>query len=580
MPRRASRWSRRGAALMILLCAAAPLAAARVDHAAMAKSSATAPTAATPPGAVSSPAAPPATPAPPANDKKDKKDKSIPPAPPRAEGEGPFARLILRGATLINGTGAPAIGPVDIVIEKNRIVRVESVSQPGGIDLDKRPKAAKGDKEIDLSGLYVLPGFIDMHAHIGGKDQGTPAEYVFKLWMGHGVTTIRDPGSFDGTDWTLMEKAKSARNEITAPRILAYIGFGQDRDAPFTTPDEARAWVAKMAQKGADGVKFFGYRPDIMKAAIEEAKRRGMRTACHHAQMDVARVTVLDSARWGLTSMEHWYGLPEALFTDRTVQDFPLDYNYADESNRFGQAGRLWRQAAPPYSERWNQVMHELIALDFTIDPTFNIYEATRDAMRARRAEWHDDYTLPSLWDFYQPSHKNHGSFWFHWTTEDEVAWKHNYQLWMTFVNEYKNRGGRVTVGTDSGFLYQLYGFAYVRELELLREAGFHPLEVIRAATLRGAEALGLAHELGSVEPGKLADLVVVEQNPLQNLAVLYGTGVITLDDKNEVVRTGGVKYTIKDGIIYDSRKLLADVRRMVKEAKEARAEKAAKAAK
>jgi Amidohydrolase family len=568
---RASRWSRACAAMMILLCAAAARPPAAATPAAQ-----TTPA----PSATPAPPAPPASPATPATPANNPKDKSIPPAPPRAEGEGPFARLILRGATLINGTGAPAIGPVDIVIEKNRIVRVESVGQPGAIDPDKRPKAAKGDKEIDLSGMFVLPGFVDMHAHIGGKEQGTPAEYVFKLWMGHGVTTIRDPGSFDGTDWTLMEKAKSARNEITAPRILAYIAFGQDRDAPFTTPDEARAWVAKMAQKGADGVKFFGYRPDIMKAAIEEAKRRGMRTACHHAQMDVARVTVLDSARWGLTSMEHWYGLPEALFTDRTVQDFPLDYNYADESHRFGQAGRLWRQAAPPYSERWNQVMNELIALDFTIDPTFNIYEATRDAMRARRAEWHDEYTLPSLWNFYQPSRKNHGSFWFHWTTEDEVEWKQNYRLWMIFVNEYKNRGGRVTVGTDSGFLYQLYGFAYVRELELLREAGFHPLEVIRAATLRGAEALGLAHELGSVEPGKLADLVVVEQNPLQNLAVLYGTGVITLDDKSEVVRTGGVKYTIKDGIIYDSRKLLADVRRMVKEAKEARAAKDAKAAK
>jgi cytosine/adenosine deaminase-related metal-dependent hydrolase len=586
---RASRWTRaRGALILISAAAAAtgstvePPAAARVASAAAvpaAISATVAPAKADTPAKAVAPAkaSTPSTPAPPA---KNPKDKSIPPAPPRAEGEGPFARLILRGATLIDGTGAPAIGPVDIVIEKNRIVRVDSVGQPGGIDPDKRPKAAKGDKEMDLSGLYVLPGFVDMHGHIGGKEQGTPAEYVFKLWLGHGVTTIRDPGSFDGTDWTLMEKAKSARNEITAPRILAYVAFGQDRDAPFTAPDEARAWVAKMAQKGADGVKFFGYRPDIMKAAIEEAKRRGMRTACHHAQMEVARVTVLDSARWGLTTMEHWYGLPEALFTDRTVQDFPLDYNYADESHRFGQAGRLWRQAAPPYSERWNQVMNELIALDFTIDPTFNIYEATRDAMRARRAEWHDEYTLPSLWDFYQPSRKNHGSFWFHWTTEDEVEWKHNYRLWMTFVNEYKNRGGRVTVGTDSGFLYQLYGFAYVRELELLREAGFHPLEVIRAATLKGAEALGLAREIGSVEPGKLADLVVLEQNPLQNLAVLYGTGAITLDDKGEVVRTGGVKYTIKDGIVYDSRKLLQDVRRMVKEAKEARAAKPAKDAK
>ncbi|HLX08600.1 MAG TPA: amidohydrolase family protein, partial [Thermoanaerobaculia bacterium] len=241
-------------------------------------------------------------PAPTAEQAKAAKDKTIPAAPPRAEGEGPFARLILRGATLIDGTGAPAIGPVDVVIERNRIVRIASVGQPGGIDPDKRPRARQGDKELDLSGMYLLPGFVDMHAHIGGKDQGTPAEYVFKLWLGHGVTTIRDPGSFDGTDWTLREKARSARNEITAPRILAYIAFGQDREAPFTTPEEAREWVDKIALKGADGIKFFGYRPDIMKAAIEEAKRRGLRTACHHAQMDVARVTVLDSARWGLTS--------------------------------------------------------------------------------------------------------------------------------------------------------------------------------------------------------------------------------------------------------------------------------------
>ena len=573
MPRRASRWSRAFGATFVLLCVVTAPARPAPPAAPSTALPAGPPSPPGPPGAAAQPpivADAKVVPAPTAEQAKAAKDKTIPAAPPRAEGEGPFARLILRGATLIDGTGAPAIGPVDVVIERNRIVRIASVGQPGGIDPDKRPRARQGDKELDLSGMYLLPGFVDMHAHIGGKDQGTPAEYVFKLWLGHGVTTIRDPGSFDGTDWTLREKARSARNEITAPRILAYIAFGQDREAPFTTPEEAREWVDKIALKGADGIKFFGYRPDIMKAAIEEAKRRGLRTACHHAQMDVARVTVLDSARWGLTSMEHWYGLPEALFADRTVQDFPLDYNYADESHRFAQAGRLWRQAAPPFSPRWNKVMDELIALDFTIDPTFNIYEATRDLMRARRAEWHDDYTLPSLWEFYQPSRKNHGSFWFHWTTEDEVEWKQNYRLWMTFVNEYKNRGGRVTVGTDSGFLYQLYGFAYVRELELLREAGFHPLEVIRAATLKGAEALGMAQQIGSVEPGKLADLVVVERNPLQNLAALYGTGVIELDGRGEVVRAGGVRYTIKDGIVYDAKQLLADVRRMVRDAKAA----------
>jgi imidazolonepropionase-like amidohydrolase len=502
--------------------------------------------------------------------KEKKEDSSILAAPPRAEGEGPFKRLILRGVTLINGTGAPPVGPVDIVIEKNRIIQIAVVGNPGvEIDPEGRPTAAEGDRELDLTGLYVLPGFVDMHGHIGGKEQGTPAEYVLKLWLGHGITTIRDPGSGNGADWVLEHKNKSAKNEITAPRIEAYVFFGQGRDTPFLTPEEARRWVAEMDAKGVDGFKFFGYRPDIMKAAIEEAKKRGLRTACHHAQMDVARVNVLTSARWGLTSMEHWYGLPEALFTDRTLQDYPLDYNYADESHRFGQAGRLWKQAAPPYSERWNTVMDELIALDFTIDPTLTIYEASRDLMRARRAEWHDEYTLPSLWDFYAPNRESHGSYWFDWTTENEIDWKGNYRLWMTFLNEYKNRGGRVTAGSDSGYIYKLYGFDYIRELELLREAGFHPLEVIRAATLHGAQALGLDKEIGSVEPGKLADLVVVEANPLANLAVLYGTGAIKVTEKNEVIRAGGVKYTIKDGIVYDAKKLLADVRRIVKEAKE-----------
>jgi imidazolonepropionase-like amidohydrolase len=138
----------------------------------------------------------------------------------------------------------------------------------------------------------------------------------------------------------------------------------------------------------------------------------------------------------------------------------------------------------------------------------------------------------------------------------------------MTFVNEYKNRGGRVTSGSDSGFIFQLYGFAYIRELELLREAGFHPLEVLRSATLYGAQALGKEKDLGSVEIGKLADFVIVEENPLQNLQVLYGTGAIKLTDDNTVVRVGGVKYTVKDGIIYDAKKLLDDVKKMVKEEK------------
>lgn len=490
-------------------------------------------------------------------------------APKRSEGEGPFDRMIIRGVTLINGNGAPPTGPIDIVVENNIIKGIYNVGYPGmPIRKQDRPKAKAGDKVYDFEGMYLLPGFIDMHGHIGGKAQGTPSEYVFKLWMAHGITTIRDPSAGNGLDWVLEHKEKSNKNEITAPRIFAYTGFGQGSKDPISNPEMAREWVRRNAENGADGIKFFGAAPDIMQAALEENKKLGLRSAMHHAQMDVVRWNVLNSARAGLTSMEHWYGLPEALFTDRKVQNYSLDYNYRNEQDRFGEAGKLWKQAAKPYSDHWNKVMNELLDLDFTIDPTFNIYEASRDLMRAYSAEWHQEYTLPSLWLFYRPSRRSHGSYWFYWGTEEEVSWKENYQLWMTFINEYKNRGGRVTAGSDSGFIFQLYGFGYIRELELLREAGFHPLEVIMSATLNGAEALGADDMLGTVEVGKYADFVILEENPLQNLKVLYGTGALKLDDNNDVTRVGGVKYTVKDGIVYDAKKLLEDVAKMVEEKK------------
>lgn len=485
-------------------------------------------------------------------------------APIKSEGES-YPQLILRGVTMINGTGAPPMGPVDIVIEKNKIVQIANVGYPGvAINNDRRPKLKEGGKELNLEGHYVLPGFIDMHGHIGGSGQGANAEYVFKLWMAHGITTVRDPSCGNGLDWVLEEKKLSAANKITAPRIFAYTAFGQGSKQPISTSEQAIAWVRENAQKGADGIKFFGAAPDIMDAAIRENKKLGLRSCCHHAQMDVARWNVVNSAKAGMTSMEHWYGLPEALFTQQTIQQYPLSYNYSNEQHRFEEAGKLWKQAAAPYSDHWNKVMNELLALDFTLDPTFNIYEANRDLQRARRAEWHEDYTLPSLWKFYEPSRVSHGSYWHSWGTEQEVQWKENYRLWMTFINEYKNRGGRVTTGSDNGFIYQTYGFGYIRELELMREAGFHPLEVIRSATLYGAQALGMEKEIGSIETGKLADLVVIDVNPLENLQLLYGTGAVQLNAENKVIRAGGVKFTIKDGIVYDAKKLLADVKQMV----------------
>jgi hypothetical protein len=315
-------------------------------------------------------------------------------------------------------------------------------------------------------------------------------------------------------------------------------------------------------------MKCFGARPEILAAAFAELKKLGLRSACHLAQTSVARVNALAAARAGLDTLEHWYGLPEALLATHSVQAFPPGSNYQDEAQRFGEAGRLWAQAALPGSARYEAVMTELLALGLVLDPTFGIYSAGRDLMRARRADWHEAYTLPSLWAFFAPDRNRHGSFFYDWGTEQEVSWRDNYRHWMSFVNDYKNRGGRVTVGSDAGYIYQVYGFATIQEMEMLREAGFHPLEVIRSASLSGAEALGAEASLGSIEEGKLADLVVIAGNPLANLKLLYGTGHLQLGDDGVARRVGGVRLTIKDGIVYDAAQLRAQVRAMVAGAK------------
>ncbi|HME07043.1 MAG TPA: hypothetical protein VKG25_08330, partial [Bryobacteraceae bacterium] len=132
------------------------------------------------------------------------------------EGDGPFDRLVIRGVTVIDGTGAPARGPMDVVVERNRIADVRSVGSQGS-PIREQDRPPKGTREIDGTGMYLLPGFVDLHVHTGGDPKAPDAEYVHKLWMAHGVTTVRGVPAA-GMDWTLKERERSARNQIVAPR--------------------------------------------------------------------------------------------------------------------------------------------------------------------------------------------------------------------------------------------------------------------------------------------------------------------------------------------------------------------------
>src|SRR5216684_3838057 len=209
------------------------------------------------------------------------------PAPARAPGEGfgPYKTMVVRGAMLVDGTGGPPRGPVDIVVEGNRIAAIRSAGTPG---LPMRPnRAPKADYEIDASGMYVLPGFIDLHVHAGGAPKNPDAEYPYKLWLAHGVTTVRGVPLTDNA-LAVKEKERSARNEIVAPRIWNYQrpGSGWGKGIPQTV-EQARAWVTWAHGNGIDGVKLGAERPDLMEIYCQDARKLGLGTTAHLQQTGV-----------------------------------------------------------------------------------------------------------------------------------------------------------------------------------------------------------------------------------------------------------------------------------------------------
>jgi cytosine/adenosine deaminase-related metal-dependent hydrolase len=491
------------------------------------------------------------------------------------EGEGPYRRLVIRGATLIDGSGAPPRGPVDIVIAGNRIESIESAGTPG-LPLAGERSPRDFDREIDATGMYVLPGFVDVHGHNGDPAKAPDAGYGYRLWLAHGVTTVRGVSLYFGPDNpSLDDRRRSAANTIVAPRLFAYLALGDAwSGGDIRTPEQARAWVRWAAAQGYDGVKFFNSEPPaVTRAAIEEARRLRLGTVAHLGQSGVAEVNAETAGEMGLNGITHFYGHFEGLLRDTALPAYPSDYNMSDEQWRFGQVARLADQIVAPGSERWRDYLERQRERGVFFSPTLNIYSASRDVMRARNADWHERYTLPSLQRFFEPSRTNHGSYFWDWTTADEVAWRRFYGPFMRLMNDYKNMGGRVTVGSDPGYIYQTWGFSYIQELEMLQEAGFTPLEVIQAATINGAReiyaARGEEPPFGLVRPGMLADLVIAPENPLANFKTLYGTGHVRLNPRTQrIERVGGVRWTIKDGIVYDARALLASVERMVAEAR------------
>jgi imidazolonepropionase-like amidohydrolase len=483
-------------------------------------------------------------------------------------------RLVIRNAMVIYGNRRAPSGPVDVVIEDGRIASAGTGYDRG---VPGPPGTDGSDVVIDATGKYVMPGIVNTHMHWHEERQPglpQPVQYERNLYLAAGVTTAREVGG--DFEKSKRWQAESNAHKIVAPRILVYPVVSKGRTG---SPGEIRAWIRDVKARGADGLKIISMDRDQVEAILDEAHKLGLRTATH---IGVEETTAKDYIELGVDSIEHFYGVADAALTG--IQNFPPDMNYSNEIQRFGRAGELYAQADPA---KLSKIVDAMVEHHVAWDPTFSIYEASRDLIRAQNQPWFKDYLHPSMQEYFKGPLDNHGSYFVGWTSTQEARWRQQYRVWMNAVREFGVKGGLITTGDDAGYIYSLYGFGIARELELQEEAGFQPLEVIEHATWNGARLLGMEDRLGKVREGFIADLLVVNGNPLDNLRLLnpYGADVMLLNgkpasnytpigphDRAENAHGGGIEWTIKDGIPYHVPTLMREVKDMVAKARADRA--------
>jgi len=416
--------------------------------------------------------------------------------------------VVLRGATLIDGTGGPAISDALVVIRAGRIVAAGargSVAIPAGARVE------------NLTGRYLVPGFFDMHAHVTilfgsmdarGYDAATSATVLRQL-LAFGITTVRNPASPLPTGVALRDAV--ARGAIPGPRIFTTgeaINGGSlaGPNGIVHTPEEARREVDRQIAAGVDAIKLYSaLPPDCARAAIAEARTRHVRVIGH-----LGATTWTEGAEAGIDGVEH--GAP-----------WTADWLAPGDREQYRKTIR--EQGGMKARIRWLELLHvqgpevaaaveSLARHHVAVDPTLIAYVTKfrgddPQYIASPAFKW---VPAPMMADWKK------GTFVSDWTADD---FRRAHAVWPKLpelIKLYHDHGVTLLAGSDLPNPWVIPGVSFHQELALLAEAGISPRNILKIATRNCAEALGILGDVGTLEPGKRADLVVLSADPLVDI--------------------------------------------------------------
>jgi imidazolonepropionase-like amidohydrolase len=428
--------------------------------------------------------------------------------------------LALTHVTVIDVAGAKALPNMTVVIRAGRIDEIGKTSE---IHVQRNARV------IDSSGKFLIPGLWDMHVHTSYKS-------FLTLFLANGITGIRDMGGSPSEFDLLQQWRGQIRNgTLLGPRIVA-AGSHVDGPKPLGRPnsmnvgnaDEAREAVRLLKQRGADFIKVYSMLSrEAYFAIADEAKKQGLSFAGHVP----ASISAMEASDAGQKSMEHLFGVLTACSSDEArlweedksavaksgISVFvqaeigaelkALETYDAKKATalfaRFGQNGT--RQV--PTLAAWQTIETE-------DDSHFDTDERLKYIPLKRRENWSSQRTrfVAGLGSTYA---RNKGRL---------------FENQLKLVSRMQRAGVVIMTGTDTAAPYVYPGFSLHEELVLLVRAGLTPMEALQAATRNPAIFLGLFDSLGSIERGKLADLVLLDKNPLQDISNTQRISAVIID--------------------------------------------------